>query len=134
MDGALIAGDAGGFLNSFRLKGIHLAIKTGMLAAETAFEALRAGDPPGRGFGVTAIALTPAPCEPSCTPCGTFTRALGTGCAGPGVCGPDVADGGRGPVRSARAGRTRAMKTLAEYQATARAAHDIKRGQARSRG
>ncbi len=39
-DGALIIGDAGGFLNSQRLKGIHLAIKTGMLAAETIFEAL----------------------------------------------------------------------------------------------
>jgi electron-transferring-flavoprotein dehydrogenase len=43
-DGALIAGDAGGFLNSLRLKGIHLAMRTGMLAAETAFEAIRAGD------------------------------------------------------------------------------------------
>ncbi len=39
-DGALIVGDAGGFLNAQRLKGIHLAIKTGMLAAETIFEAL----------------------------------------------------------------------------------------------
>ena len=44
LDGALIAGDAGGFVNSVRLKGIHLAMKTGMLAAETAFEALVAGD------------------------------------------------------------------------------------------
>ncbi len=44
MDGALIVGDAGGFLNSFRLKGIHLAMHTGMLAAETAFDAVRAGD------------------------------------------------------------------------------------------
>ena len=44
MDGALIAGDAGAFLNSFRLKGIHLAMKTGMLAAETAFEAISADD------------------------------------------------------------------------------------------
>jgi electron-transferring-flavoprotein dehydrogenase len=44
MDGGLIAGDAGGFLNSMRLKGIHLAMRTGMLAAETAFEAIRAGD------------------------------------------------------------------------------------------
>lgn len=43
-DGALIIGDAGGFLNSQRLKGIHLAMKTGMLAAEAAFEALNAGD------------------------------------------------------------------------------------------
>jgi electron-transferring-flavoprotein dehydrogenase len=44
MDGALIAGDAAGFLNSMRLKGIHLAMRTGMLAAETAFDAVRAGD------------------------------------------------------------------------------------------
>jgi electron-transferring-flavoprotein dehydrogenase len=43
-DGVLIAGDAGGFVNSVRLKGIHLAIRTGMLAAETAFDALRATD------------------------------------------------------------------------------------------
>jgi electron-transferring-flavoprotein dehydrogenase len=44
MDGGLIAGDAAGFMNSMRLKGIHLAMRTGMLAAETAFEAVRAGD------------------------------------------------------------------------------------------
>jgi len=43
-DGALIVGDAGGFLNSMRLKGVHLAMKTGMLAAEAAFDAVRAGD------------------------------------------------------------------------------------------
>ena len=43
-DGALIAGDAGGFMNSMRLKGIHLAMRTGMLAAETAFDAVRSGD------------------------------------------------------------------------------------------
>jgi electron-transferring-flavoprotein dehydrogenase len=44
MDGGLIAGDAGGFLNSMRLKGIHLAMRTGMLAADTAFEAVCSGD------------------------------------------------------------------------------------------
>jgi electron-transferring-flavoprotein dehydrogenase len=43
-DGALIIGDAAGFLNSQRLKGIHLAMKTGMLAAEAIFEALTRGD------------------------------------------------------------------------------------------
>ena len=43
-DGVLIAGDAGGFLNSLRFKGIHLAMRTGMLAAETAFAAVRARD------------------------------------------------------------------------------------------
>ena len=45
MAGGLIAGDAGGFMNSMRLKGIHLAMRSGMLAAETAFDAIRAGDP-----------------------------------------------------------------------------------------
>ena len=38
--GWMIVGDSAGFLNSQRLKGIHLAIKSGMLAAETAFSAL----------------------------------------------------------------------------------------------
>ncbi len=40
-DGWLLIGDSAGFLNSARLKGIHLAIKSGMLAAETAFAALQ---------------------------------------------------------------------------------------------
>jgi electron-transferring-flavoprotein dehydrogenase len=44
MDGGVIAGDAGSFLNSMRLKGIHLAMRTGMLAAESAFEAVREND------------------------------------------------------------------------------------------
>jgi electron-transferring-flavoprotein dehydrogenase len=43
-DGFLLIGDSAGFLNSQRLKGVHLAMKSGMLAAESAFEALRAGD------------------------------------------------------------------------------------------
>jgi electron-transferring-flavoprotein dehydrogenase len=43
-DGGMIVGESGGFLNSQRLKGIHLSMKSGMLAAETAFEALAKGD------------------------------------------------------------------------------------------
>ena len=43
-DGVLLVGDCAGFLNSQRLKGIHTAIKSGMLAAETIFEALLAKD------------------------------------------------------------------------------------------
>ncbi|MEA2325165.1 MAG: electron-transferring-flavoprotein dehydrogenase, partial [Thermoanaerobaculia bacterium] len=39
-EGFLIAGDSAGYLNGARLKGIHLGIKSGMLAAETAFHAL----------------------------------------------------------------------------------------------
>ncbi len=41
-DGYLVVGDSASLLNSQRLKGIHLAMKSGMLAAETIFEALLA--------------------------------------------------------------------------------------------
>ena len=44
VDGGLIVGDAAGFLNSMRLKGIHLAMRSGMCAAEAAFDAIRSGD------------------------------------------------------------------------------------------
>ncbi len=49
--GALIIGDAAGFLNSQRLMGIHLAMKTGMLAAETIFAALEKGDTSAAALG-----------------------------------------------------------------------------------
>ena len=39
-DGLCLIGDTAGFLNGLRLKGIHLAMKSGMLAAEAIFEAL----------------------------------------------------------------------------------------------
>lgn len=42
--GVLITGDSASLLNSQRLKGIHTAIKSGMLAAETVYEALCAGN------------------------------------------------------------------------------------------
>lgn len=41
-DGFLIVGDSASFLNAQRLKGIHLAMKSGMLAAESIFEGLLA--------------------------------------------------------------------------------------------
>lgn len=41
-DGLMLVGESAGFLDAMRLKGIHLGIKSGMLAAETAFEALAA--------------------------------------------------------------------------------------------
>jgi electron-transferring-flavoprotein dehydrogenase len=43
-NGWMLLGDSASFLNSQRLKGIHLAMKSGMLAAESAFAALRSGD------------------------------------------------------------------------------------------
>ena len=43
-NGWMLLGDSASLLNSQRLKGIHLAIKSGMLAAETTFSALISGD------------------------------------------------------------------------------------------
>jgi electron-transferring-flavoprotein dehydrogenase len=41
--GGALVGDDAGFLNASRIKGTHAAIKSGMLAAQAAFEALGAG-------------------------------------------------------------------------------------------
>jgi electron-transferring-flavoprotein dehydrogenase len=44
MPGALIVGDGGGMVNLAALKGVHYAIKSGTLAAEAIYEALRRGE------------------------------------------------------------------------------------------
>jgi len=43
-DGLMLCGDSGGFLDPSRLKGIHLAIKSGIMAAETVMDCLKADD------------------------------------------------------------------------------------------
>ena len=47
--GGMLVGCDAGFLNTVKIKGAHTAIKTGMLAAESVFEALAGGD---EGYGV----------------------------------------------------------------------------------
>ncbi len=44
MPGALLLGDCAGLLDAQRLKGVHLAIQSGLLAAETTLEALKRDD------------------------------------------------------------------------------------------
>jgi electron-transferring-flavoprotein dehydrogenase len=51
-DGVILTGDTAGFVNTMNLKGIHYAIKSGMLAAETALEALVTGDASAKTLGV----------------------------------------------------------------------------------
>jgi electron-transferring-flavoprotein dehydrogenase len=50
-DGGLIIGDSAGFLNAQRLKGIHLAMKSGMLAADVILEALSKNDTSAAALG-----------------------------------------------------------------------------------
>jgi electron-transferring-flavoprotein dehydrogenase len=65
-DGFLLIGDAAGFLNSQRLKGIHLAMKSGMLAADAIFEELvpappAAADADSQASPAGAASATPRP-------------------------------------------------------------------------
>jgi electron-transferring-flavoprotein dehydrogenase len=46
--GLLLAGESAGLVNVPRLKGVHYAVESGRLAAETAFAALRRGEVAGR--------------------------------------------------------------------------------------
>ena len=43
VDGAVIVGDAAGFTNAQKLKGLHYAVKSGMLAGQAVFEAVKKG-------------------------------------------------------------------------------------------
>lgn len=44
VDGALLVGDSAGFCNAEKLSGVHMAMKSGMMAAETIVDAIRADD------------------------------------------------------------------------------------------
>jgi electron-transferring-flavoprotein dehydrogenase len=78
--GGLIAGDAGGFMNSMRLKGIHLAMRTGMLAAETAFEAVKSGDVSRPRSRATRSESTRSRANVSCIRVRNVHQAFGHGC------------------------------------------------------
>ncbi|MFZ4397749.1 MAG: 4Fe-4S dicluster domain-containing protein [Kiritimatiellia bacterium] len=43
-DGAILVGDAGGLCNSLRLKGVHLAVQSGLAAGDTLFACWQNGD------------------------------------------------------------------------------------------
>ena len=87
-------------MNSFRLKGIHLAIKSGMLAAETAFDAVRAGDTSARRLQCVRGRSTPARSARSCIRRNVH-QAFGNGLmAGLAFAGLTVLTGGRWPTAS----------------------------------
>ena len=117
MDGALIAGDAGGFLNSMRLKGIHLAMRTGMHAADTAFEAVRGGDTSAAMLQTYQQKIDAGPVRAELYPVRNVHQAFGFGLL-PGLVfsGLTLLTGGATPELSGRAGHER-MRTLAQYGA-----------------
>jgi len=116
MAGGLIAGDAGGFMNSMRLKGIHLAMRSGMLAAETAFAAVCAGDPSEAALKIYQDKIDASPIKTELYPVRNVHQAFGYGLiAGLMFSGLMLLTGGRWleDLRS-RPGYRR-MKTLAWY-------------------
>ena len=116
MAGGLIAGDAGGFMNSMRLKGIHLAMRSGMLAAETAFDAIRAGDTSEAALKTYQDKIDASPIRTELYPVRNVHQAFGYGLfAGLMFSGMTLLAGGRwiGDLRG-RPGYQR-MKTLAWY-------------------
>ena len=50
MPGGLLVGDDAGFLNNLKQKGTHTAMKSGMLAAETVYEAIKGGSGGGEAL------------------------------------------------------------------------------------
>jgi electron-transferring-flavoprotein dehydrogenase len=56
-DGALLVGDAAGFVNMEKMKGIHYAIRSGMCAGEAVFEAIKADDFSSEGLAGYEVAL-----------------------------------------------------------------------------
>ena len=116
MAGGLIAGDAGGFMNSMRLKGIHLAMRSGMLAAETAFDAIRAGDTSEAALKTYQDKIDASPIRTELYPVRNVHQAFGYGLiAGLMFSGMTLLSGGRWihDLRG-RPGYQR-MKTLAWY-------------------
>jgi electron-transferring-flavoprotein dehydrogenase len=123
LDGALIVGDAGGFLNSMRLKGIHLAMETGMLAAETAFEALRANDTSAAGLAAYGRRIDEGGVRAELYPVRNVHQAFAYGLV-PGliVAGLTVMTRGRWPRRVAGHAAQDRMDTLDAYYGSRRPA------------
>ena len=118
-DGALIVGDAAGFLNSLRLKGIHLAMRSGMLAADVAYEAVRAGDLSATRLSRFEELIEGGSVRQELYPVRNVHQSFGYGLlAGLVYSGLSLLTGGwwpGGPMRS-RAGHERIAKVAAYYR------------------
>ncbi|MCC7032994.1 MAG: electron transfer flavoprotein-ubiquinone oxidoreductase [Acidobacteria bacterium] len=122
MDGGLIVGDAANFVNSMRLKGIHLAMRSGMLAAEAAFDAVRAGDTSAHALQRYAALVEGSAIRTELHPVRNVHQAFGAGLyAGSAFAGFAMLTGGRlvGRDFHGHHGHTR-MRRLEAYYGMAR--------------
>jgi electron-transferring-flavoprotein dehydrogenase len=99
-DGFCLVGDAAGFLNAARLKGVHLAIKSGMMAAEAIAGALASGDTSAAGLARYTELFEASWAREELWRVRNFRQAFDSGLfAGLIDAGVQLVTGGRGFVR-----------------------------------
>ena len=110
-----------------RLKGIHLAMRSGMLAAETAFDALRAGDTTASALSTYKTRVDTSAIKTELYPVRNVHQAFGAGLvAGSMFAGLAMATGGRFlDDLHGHAGHTRIRK-IADYYGLEK--HDVLTG------
>ncbi len=115
-DGGVIVGDAANFVNSTRLKGIHLAMRSGMLAAEAAFEAVRSGDTSSTSLARYKALVDASVIKTELYPVRNVHQAFGHGTmAGGAYAGIAMFTNGKGlPELSGHAGH-QAMQKIEDY-------------------
>jgi electron-transferring-flavoprotein dehydrogenase len=121
VDGGLIVGDAANFVNSTRLKGIHLAMRSGMLAGETAFDAVRAGDTSANTLAAYKTRVDASEIKSELYPVRNVHQAFGAGLiGGSAYAGIAMLTNGRGlPDLSGHAGH-REMRKIEQYYGLAK--------------
>jgi electron-transferring-flavoprotein dehydrogenase len=103
-DGFVLVGDTAGFVNMSRLKGIHLALKSGLLAAEALAEALAKDDVSARGLSSYAERFEASWARAELYRVRNFRQAFQSGFyAGVLDAGLQLVTGGRGLVARRRA-------------------------------
>ncbi len=102
-DGFVLVGDTAGFVNMSRLKGIHLALKSGLLAAEAIAEALAKGDTSAAGLSGYGRCFEASWAREELWKTRNFRQAFQSGfLAGLLDAGLQLATGGRGLVARRR--------------------------------
>ena len=99
MDGALICGDSAGMVAMPKLKGVHYAIKSGLLAAEALFEALATGDFSAKQLAKYETAVTNSYIVKDMYPARNFRQLMKSGLLGGTLqAGLMTVTGGRYPL------------------------------------
>ena len=121
LDGALIVGDAANFVNSMRLKGIHLAMRSGMLAGETAFDAVRAGDASAKTLSSYKTRVDASAIKTELSPVRGVHQAFGAGLiAGSAAAGMAMVTGGMLPGDVPGHAGHRQMRKIEDYYGLAK--------------